>query len=94
MRISAPNAGPNSGTIEAVRGSVVDARFPERIPSIFHVLTAGADDSVIIEVLSHLDAHTVRGVALTSTRGLSRRNHRHAAFATGPGGRGGAGPRV
>jgi len=58
--------------VEAVRGSVVDARFPERIPSIFDVMTAGADDSVEIEVVSHLDAHTVRGVALTSTRGLSR----------------------
>jgi F-type H+/Na+-transporting ATPase subunit beta len=63
---------PNSGVVEAVRGSVVDATFPERIPSIFHVLNAGEKGEIIIEVLSHLDAKTVRGVALTSTRGLSR----------------------
>ena len=25
-----------------------------------------------MEVVSHLDAHTIRGIALTSTRGLSR----------------------
>ncbi len=72
MRNSATDAGPNIGIVDAVRGSVVDARFSERIPSIFHVLTAGAGDSVIIEVVSHLDARTIRGVALTSTRGLSR----------------------
>ena len=72
MRNSALPAGPNIGMVHAVRGSVVDARFSERIPSIFQVLTAGDDASVVIEVVSHLDAHTIRGVALTSTRGLSR----------------------
>jgi F-type H+/Na+-transporting ATPase subunit beta len=72
MNNSAPTAGADQGMVEAVRGSVVDAHFSGRIPSIFHVLKAGAHDSVVVEVLSHLDAHTVRGVALTSTRGLSR----------------------
>lgn len=66
------SVAPNTGTIEAVRGSVVDASFPQRIPSIYHVLKTGDDDDVIIEVISHLDAHTIRGIALTSTRGLSR----------------------
>jgi F-type H+-transporting ATPase subunit beta len=50
----------------------VDACFPQRIPFIYHVLKAGDDEDVIIEVISHLDAHTIRGIALTSTRGLSR----------------------
>ena len=63
---------PNQGTIEAVRGSVVDATFPEHIPSLFHVLRAGSGNDVVVEVLAHLDAHTVRGIALNSTRGLSR----------------------
>ena len=67
-----PDSAPNAGVVEAVRGSVVDATFAERIPSIFHVLEAGEDHQIVIEVLSHLDARTVRGVALTSTRGLAR----------------------
>lgn len=62
----------DTGTIDAVRGSVIDAKFPGQIPSIFHVLRAGDDRSVVIEVLAHLDAHTVRGVALNATRGLAR----------------------
>ncbi|HEY6972645.1 MAG TPA: F0F1 ATP synthase subunit beta [Candidatus Angelobacter sp.] len=62
----------NVGTVEAVRGSVVDVCFPHRIPSIYHVLKAGDQEEVIVEVVSHLDAHTARGIALTSTRGLSR----------------------
>jgi F-type H+-transporting ATPase subunit beta len=67
-----PEVATNIGVVEAVRGSVVDAVFAERIPSLFHVLTAGDDVKVIIEVVSHLNARTVRGIALTSTRGLSR----------------------
>jgi len=60
------------GIVEAVRGSVVDARFADHLPSLFHVLRTGEDGNVIIEVIFHLDAHTVRGIALTPTRGLSR----------------------
>jgi len=62
----------NQGTITAVRGSVVDATFPTRIPSIHHVLKTGEQGEIVIEVAAHLDAITVRGVALTPTRGLSR----------------------
>jgi F-type H+/Na+-transporting ATPase subunit beta len=67
-----PDSATNAGVVEAVRGSVVDASFPRRIPSIFHVLRAGASGEIVIEVVSHLDAQTVRGIALTATRGLSR----------------------
>ena len=62
----------NDGVIAAVRGSVVDASFPGQNPPIFTVLTAGHDARTFIEVISHLDDHTVRGIALTSTRGLER----------------------
>ncbi len=62
----------NVGTVEAVRGSVVDASFPGRIPSLFNILTTGDDGKIVVEVVSHLDAHTVRAIALTQTRGLSR----------------------
>lgn len=62
----------NTGTVEAVRGSVVDIFFPAQIPALYHVLHAGKQGEVIIEVISHLDAHTVRGIALTPTRGLAR----------------------
>ena len=63
---------PNQGTVTAVRGSVVGASFPARIPSIYHLLKAGPQGNIVIEVASHLDATTVRGIALTSTRGLAR----------------------
>src|SRR5579864_443323 len=63
---------PAQGTVAAVRGSVIDITFPDRIPSIYHILRAGLNAEVAIEVVSHLDATTVRGVALTPTRGLSR----------------------
>ena len=65
---------PNRGTIEAVRGSVVDATFPERIPFLFNVLHAGSGSDIVVEVVSHLDAHTVRGIAMTFDAGpLARR---------------------
>lgn len=60
------------GTIASVRGSVVDVRFTETLPAIYNELRAGKDDSIIIEVVAHLDAQTVRGIALTPTQGLAR----------------------
>jgi F-type H+/Na+-transporting ATPase subunit beta len=62
----------NRGTVRAVRGSIVDARFPVRIPEINHQLRAGPDGRVALEVVSHLDAQTVRSLALTPTQGLGR----------------------
>jgi len=58
--------------VTAIRGSVVDAEFAGKIPKLHSELRAGIDGSVIVEVAVHLDAHRVRGVALTSTRGLHR----------------------
>jgi len=63
----------NEGAVAAVRGSVIDVTFPDRIPSIHHILHASAEGvEVSLEVLAHLDAKTVRCVSLTPTRGLSR----------------------
>jgi F-type H+-transporting ATPase subunit beta len=60
----------NEGTVLSVRGSVIDAYFPNRIPSLNNILRGGKDKDIVIEVLTHLDSKTVRGIALTSTQGL------------------------
>src|SRR6202050_1249643 len=65
-------AALNHGSVTAVRGSVVDVRFERRLPDIYSVLRAGADAHIIIEVMTQLDAHHVRGIALTPTQGLAR----------------------
>jgi len=62
----------NRGAILSVRSSVVDARFPDRLPRVFNILEAGEDGRAVVEVRTHLSSTVVRGVALTSTRGLSR----------------------
>jgi F-type H+-transporting ATPase subunit beta len=59
------------GRVLAVRGSVIEAHF-DRLPRLHHQLRAGQDGRVIIEVVGHLDPHTIRGLALTPTQGLSR----------------------
>ncbi|PIY29878.1 MAG: F0F1 ATP synthase subunit beta, partial [Comamonadaceae bacterium CG_4_10_14_3_um_filter_60_42] len=61
----------NSGTVVAVRGSVVDIRFDDQLPSIHTVLHAD-DGRIIVEVLSQRDAQHVRAIALTPTQGLAR----------------------
>ena len=61
-----------TGQVLAVRGSVVDAHFDPPVPLIRSRLVAGDEDHIVIEVLSQLDAGTVRGIALTPTRGLAR----------------------
>ena len=58
--------------VVSVRGSVVDIRFDEHLPPIYSVLRAGDEGQIVIEVLAQLDAHHVRGIALTPTQGLAR----------------------
>jgi F-type H+/Na+-transporting ATPase subunit beta len=62
----------NRGAISAVRGSVVDVRFERDLPPIHSVLRAGANGEIVIEVLSQIDSHRVRCIALTPTQGLAR----------------------
>ncbi|MFZ5908009.1 MAG: F0F1 ATP synthase subunit beta [Nitrospirota bacterium] len=62
----------NTGTVISVRGSIVDAHFPDILPSIYTELRTGEKDSIIVEVMTHMNSHSVRGVALTPTQGLSR----------------------
>lgn len=60
------------GQVLSVRGSVVDVRFDKKLPSIYTLLRAGNDSEIPLEVLSQLDMHRVRGIALTPTQGLAR----------------------
>jgi F-type H+-transporting ATPase subunit beta len=62
----------NQGTVLSVRGSVIDASFPNHLPSLNNILRGGKDKDIVIEVLTHLDSKTVRGIALTSTQGLAQ----------------------
>jgi len=59
------------GTVLSVRGSVIDVWFPHGLPALYNELRAGDDQSIIFEVTTHLDSHTVRGIAMTSTQGLA-----------------------
>jgi F-type H+-transporting ATPase subunit beta len=61
-----------TGTVDSVRGSVLDVRF-ERLPPVNALLHVGqGDQAVVCEVQDHLDEFTVRAVALTPAAGLAR----------------------
>ena len=68
----APATAFNVGTVTAVRGSVVDARFYTRLPPIHSLLHAGDNGRIVVEVLTQRDAQHVRCIALTPTEGLAR----------------------
>ena len=61
----------NVGAVVSVRGSGVDIRFDKHLPPIYSLLHA-KEGKIAIEVLAQLDAHRVRGIALTPTQGLAR----------------------
>jgi F-type H+/Na+-transporting ATPase subunit beta len=65
-------AQANRGTVVSVRGSVVDVHFPRQLPALYNRLVAGEDNPVDIEVITHLNAQNVRGIALVPTQGLAR----------------------
>ncbi len=64
--------GRGRGVIVSVRGSVVDGWFPPPLPGIHTELRTGENGRVIVEVVSHPDPETVRGIALNPTAGLAR----------------------
>ncbi|HDZ15923.1 MAG TPA: hypothetical protein ENH61_00925, partial [Methylophaga aminisulfidivorans] len=62
-----PRRSINTGRVSAIRGSVVDIEFSSHLPNIYAVLNA-CDNSIVLEVLSQLDARHVRAIALTPTQ--------------------------
>jgi F-type H+-transporting ATPase subunit beta len=62
----------HQGVVVSVRGSVIDARFEDFLPSLRHVMRAGDQGRILVEVHTQIDERTVRGVALTPTQGLAR----------------------
>ncbi|MGM0577725.1 MAG: F0F1 ATP synthase subunit beta [Myxococcota bacterium] len=69
------------GTVESVRGSVVDVRFPVgQEPRPREALRLADEDLATLEVHSHPEPGLARALALVSTRGLRRG---HGVTATG-----------
>ena len=68
----------NTGIVKEVEGSIVVAYFENKLPTIYSKLVCSINKKssdakdIIIEVEDHIDAHNIRGVAITSTQGLAR----------------------
>ncbi|HET9491001.1 MAG TPA: F0F1 ATP synthase subunit beta [Methylomirabilota bacterium] len=60
------------GTVIALQGNVLDVRFDADLPPLRQKLVTPEPVAVVMEVANHLDASTVRCIALTPTRGLAR----------------------
>ncbi len=62
------------GTITQVVGVVVDVEFATgKLPAIYDALEIKrGKDTLVFEVAQHLDEHTVRAIAMSSTDGLKR----------------------
>jgi len=65
---------PRLGAIVRITGPVIDVSFAgEELPALLSALIIHSDQhNVTIEVLEHLDRHTVRGIAMEPTAGLRR----------------------
>lgn len=62
----------NMGSVQSVRGSVIDVHFPYDIPELQTKLVIQTNPPIIAEVSAHINEHVVRVLALTSTQGLRR----------------------
>lgn len=67
-----PQSNLARGKVVALRSSVVDVWFPEQLPELNTQLEIYQDPPIIIEVITQVDASTVRGIALTPTAGVAR----------------------
>ena len=70
--------GANTGQIIEIKGVVIDAVFPDRLPEILHAVEIqinrpdGTTATLVAEVQQHLGDDRVRAVAMDSTDGLAR----------------------
>jgi len=65
--------GRNVGRIVEIKGVVIDAVFPDRLPGILNAVEITASQGKIVaEVQQHLGDDRVRAVAMDSTDGLAR----------------------
>jgi F-type H+-transporting ATPase subunit beta len=66
----------NRGYVIAVRGSVVDVLFEDKLPPVRNLLSIDIADgnvsSMLLEVQTQIDEKRVRAIALTPTQGLAR----------------------
>src|SRR6185312_4630337 len=63
----------NKGSIVEIKGVVLDAVFPNKLPEIYHALSIAVDGGELIaEVQQHLGDDRVRAVAMDTTDGLAR----------------------
>lgn len=60
------------GEIISVLGSVVDVFFENNLPPIYSLVHTGKDKEIAVEVLTRLDEHRVRDIALNPRQGLTR----------------------
>ena len=71
-------SGANTGKIIEIKGVVIDAVFPDRLPEILHAVETtiarpdGTSTTLVAEVQQHLGDDRVRAVAMDSTDGLAR----------------------
>ena len=72
----------NVGNIIEIKGVVIDAVFPDRLPEILHAVEIeiprpdGSHATLVAEVQQHLGDDRVRAVAMDSTDGLAARHRR------------------
>ena len=72
MEIKQDSKRLNKGKVVAIRGSIVDVFFPDRLPEPHSLLKAGENGKIALEAMTYLDDRTIAAIALTSTRGLAR----------------------
>src|SRR5262245_34663002 len=71
--------GGNVGSVEEVRGVVIDVAFPDHVPEIYHALEIDVppeggrtEGRLICEVQQHLGDERVRAIAMDATDGVKR----------------------
>ena len=76
--MSEQSSARNVGQIIEIKGVVIDAVFPDRVPQILHAVEIeilrpdGTTSTLVAEVQQHLGDDRVRAVAMDSTDGLAR----------------------
>ncbi|MDD3617975.1 MAG: F0F1 ATP synthase subunit beta [Desulfobulbaceae bacterium] len=66
------DAARYTGTLRAVRSTVVDIDCPGDLPPLYSIMRTGPKMKTVVEVIDHVGEHVARGIALTPTAGLAK----------------------
>ena len=66
----------NIGKVSSVKGSIIEAEFKDKLPSVNNLLSLEKDESVLFEIAVLMSSYKIKAIAFTPTHGIRRGDYK------------------